>query len=82
MSIQNAIKFLKDIDNNVDIRKELVLTPTGELENRLTQLGYQFTECEFEECINLMHTKCQYEEEANHLFQLINWFKMLQKMNQ
>lgn len=81
MSIQNAINLLKDIDNNSDIRKELVLTPSEELNTRLEQLGYQFTDEEFEECINLMHVKCQHEEEANHLFQLVNWFKMLKSIN-
>jgi len=77
MAIQNAINFLVDIDNDDELRSSFDLLQGSAVESKRNELGYQFSAEEFEETINLLHLKCQHEEQANHLFQLVSWYKMI-----
>lgn len=77
MAIQNAINFLVDIDRDDALRGEFNQLQGKAVAERRTELGYTFTAHEFKETINLMHLKCQHEEQALHLFQLISWYKMI-----
>lgn len=77
MAIQNAINFLVDIDNDDELRSSFNVLQGSEVEVKRNEMGYHFTAHEFEETINLMHLKCQHEEQATHLFQLVSWYKMI-----
>lgn len=81
MSIQNSINFISDINVNPDFRQFLnKLNPTDVVES-LKMEGYEFTQYEFEESINLLHVKCQFEEQADKLFEIVSWYKMLVELN-
>lgn len=77
MSIQNSIDFISDITINPDYRQFLNTLNPVEVKQSLKDSGYEFTDHEFEECINLLHVKCQFEEQATALFEVINWYKLL-----
>ncbi len=77
MSIQNSINFISDISINPGYRQFLNTLNPAELKLSLADMGYEFTDHEFEECINLMHVKCQFEEQASSLFEIVNWYKLL-----
>ena len=77
MAIQNVMKFIRESQENKELRREINQCPAEKIFPRLEELGYEFTMDEFEESINLMHVKCQTEEEYNRLMQTQMWFKML-----
>lgn len=77
MAIQHAINFLSDIDKDDALRRRFSLLKKEEIDVHLQQLGYAFTPDEFEEGINLLHVKCVHEEQAMHLFSLVQWYKMI-----
>ncbi len=77
MAIQNAINFLFDIDKDEKLRSTFNLLQGAEVETKRNEMGYKFSPEEFEETINFLHVKCQHEEQANHLFQLVSWYKMI-----
>lgn len=76
MAINNAMKFIRKSQEDIELRKVVNKTPGNELLNQLCALGYEFTVAEFEESINMLHVKCQFEEEANRLMQTAMWFRM------
>ncbi len=77
MPIQQAMNFIHDAGSNKDLRSSLYKLGKKEIFPYLEKKGYKFTMDEFEESTNLLHVKCQTEEEANLLFEVIWWFKMI-----
>jgi len=79
MPLNDAMKFIRESQSNRELRKEVNQAGPDQLFNRLKELGYDFTMFEFEESVNILHVKCQFEEQANQLMQTDLWFKMLIK---
>lgn len=77
MSIQNSIDFINIISVDNDLRTFLNGLKPHEVSYCLNDIGYDFTPDEFEESINLMHVKCQFEEQAILLQQIVAWYKIL-----
>ena len=77
MAIQDAMNFIRESQQNRELRKEVNRAEPELLFNHLAQRGYAFTKDEFEESVNMLHVKCQSEEEANQLMQTNMWFKLL-----
>lgn len=77
MAIHDAIKFIKVSQKDKDLRKEVYKLQPEVIFSKLAQLGYDFNKFEFEEAVNMLHVKCQFEEEANRLMQTQMWFNML-----
>ena len=76
MAISNAMKFIRESQENQDLRKVVNTTPSNEVMDELAKRGLEFTVEEFEETVNLLHVKCQFEEQANQLMQTAMWFRM------
>ena len=77
MALQDAIKFIKQAAKDDTLRHSLYSVDPNKILPELEKQGYKFTLNEFEESINVLHVRCQTEDEANRLFQVIWWFKML-----
>ena len=76
MAINDAMKFIRESQENKELRKAVYSIPVNDLLNQLANIGYDFTMDEFEESVNMLHVKCQFEEEANQLMQTAMWFRM------
>ncbi len=76
MAINDAMKFIKKSQTSRELRKEVNKLQAEEIFPKLKELGYDFSTFEFEEAVNLMHLKCQFEEDADLLMQISTWFKM------
>lgn len=76
MAINNAMKFIRESQENRELRKAVNGIPANDVLNQLGNLGFEFTMDEFEESVNMLHVKCQFEEEANQLMQTAMWFRM------
>lgn len=81
MSIQNSINFIKEASVNSEFRSTLNGLLPEDIATYLTTTGYEFTPDEFEESIYMLHVKCQFEEQANKLFEVINWYRLLTAQN-
>lgn len=81
MSIQNSINFISDVNSDNDFRAFLNDLNPNEIPACIKAHGYDFTQHEFEESINLLHVKCQFEEQANRLFEIVNWYKIITSPN-
>ncbi|PTN09770.1 Nif11-like leader peptide family natural product precursor [Mangrovibacterium marinum] len=77
MAINDAMKFIRESQKDYELRKQVNQCTPDDLFEKLKALGYEFDQSEFEESINMMHVKCQFEEQANQLMQTDMWFKML-----
>ena len=77
MPIIDAIKFIKSVSADDKLRNILYSIPTEKIYTELASLGFKFDVNDFEESINLLHIKCQTEEDVEDLFQVVNWFRML-----
>lgn len=78
MSIQQAIRFLKAIDEYPDLRDELyTINGREELFSRLAEIGYGFSGGEFEEAVSHLHVACGSYQEADVLMNKANWFRMV-----
>lgn len=76
MAINNAMKFIRESQENRELRKAINGIPSKDVLSQLANLGFEFTMVEFEESVNMLHVKCQFEEEANQLMQTAMWFRM------
>lgn len=81
MSIQNSIDFILDISTDNDLRNALNALPPADFNSCIKEIGYDFTADEFEESVNLLHVKCQLEEQANKLFEVVSWYRILTSQN-
>ena len=71
------MKFIRESQSDPELRKKINHCTPKEVFPRLAELGYEFTMDEFAESVNLMHVKCQFQEEGNRLMQTQMWFEML-----
>lgn len=78
MSMQNAIRFLRDVGDLDELRHRIYSCDGyGELFSLLASSGYAFTGAEFEETVDHLHVSCQTIEEAGLLLEKAMWFRML-----
>jgi predicted ribosomally synthesized peptide with nif11-like leader len=77
MSINNATKFIKDSQVNSSLRKKVNELNPEELKRFMDESGYQFTTNDFDDSVNMLHLKCQTEEEAENLMQIAMWFSLI-----
>lgn len=78
MAIVHAMKFLKEIDDQPDLRDALYKAQGLEaLFETLKTAGYPFSGGEFEEAVDHLHVGCQSEEAADELMTRVNWFRMV-----
>jgi hypothetical protein len=78
MAIQNAIKLINAIDSDNGLRKSLYsLKKSADLEDFLNKNDLKFDMNEFEEAVNFLHVKCQFKEQADDLFQKVEWFRYI-----
>lgn len=77
MPLQDAINFIKDVGRDRSMRKSLYAFQPTEILPELAKKGYEFSFDDFEESVNMLHVQCQSEEQANKLFEVVWWFKML-----
>lgn len=76
MAISDAMKFIRESQEDQELRKVVNTTPSNQVMDELAKRGLEFTVEEFEETVNLLHVKCQFEEQANQLMQTAMWFRM------
>lgn len=81
MSIQNSIDFISNMSADNELRSLLNQLPPLEFTSVIKELGYEFSPEEFEESVNLLHFKCQFEEQAEKLFEIVTWYRMLTAIN-
>lgn len=79
MSIGNAIKFIKTVDTDDSFRKSLYRVKGGwdGLNNFLHQRDLFYTPGEFEEAFNHLHTECQFEEQADRLYNVLHLLQLV-----
>lgn len=78
MTMQNAIRFLRDVGDKEDLRRSLYRCHSYEgLFTHLASSGYAFTGAEFEEVVDHLHVDCQTVEEAGLLLEKALWFRMI-----
>ena len=73
MAISNAIKFVKQVQEDKDLR-DICNSSSSKLE-LLKDLG--FSEYDFENAINMELFKCQSYESADQIQQIKFWFSLL-----
>lgn len=78
MPLQHAIDLLTDITTDKKLRFDLYSCETlNDLTQCMAQKGYKFTFDEFEDAVNVMHVKCQTEEQANEVMDKADWYRGL-----
>jgi hypothetical protein len=78
MSIHNAIRFLRHLDQLQELRSALYgCTSTEAQLAKLRAEGYGFSGAEFEEAVDHMHCDCQTHSEADELMNRANWLRMV-----
>ena len=78
MSIQQAMRFLKDLDQLQQLRSELYGCTTPEAQfAKLKAAGFAFSGAEFEEAVDHMHVACQTREDADELMNRANWLRLV-----
>ena len=55
MAINDAMKFIRESQENKELRKAVYSIPANDLLNQLANIGYDFTMDEFEESVNMLH---------------------------
>lgn len=76
MPINDAIQFINAVSQNTDLRKSLYAVPQSAILAHLAQLGFVFSWPEFDDASRLLHLRCQSEEQAFHLQQVVWWFRL------
>lgn len=75
MSINNAMKFIREVDANPNFRKECYSCKTKEeLFEMLEKQELGFNDFDFEEAVNMMLFKCQTYEQADGVKQVQWWY--------
>lgn len=80
MSIQGAMKLIKDARKYPQLRKEIYGMPPEKIVDYLKSKGYFFDYDDFEESVNMLHVKCQTAEEADELMHIALWFRLVTTM--
>ncbi|MDQ1771873.1 hypothetical protein GQR60_15655 [Labilibaculum sp. A4] len=78
MSIGNAIKFMKNVDLDSSFRKSLYKL-NGIMEFRKFQIAedLEFSDAEFEDAFNHLHSECQFAEQADKFFHVKHLFELI-----
>jgi hypothetical protein len=75
MSINNATKFIREVNINADFRKSCNKLGTKEaIHSMLKEQKADFSETDFEEAINMLLFKCQTYEQADTVKQIEWWY--------
>lgn len=78
MSVVNAIKFIKKADNDSTFRKSLYkLNGIKDFKDFLNLQNMEFSDIDFEEAFNYLHTQCQFVEQADKLYNIMNLVKLI-----
>jgi hypothetical protein len=78
MAMNDAMKLIGAIGDDPSLRREMVsCTSLNELKEYLFNKGFQFSNHEFEEAVNVLHVKCQTFENADNLMAKAEWFNYL-----
>ena len=77
MPIQDAINFIQAASGDKALRDSLATLKRDEIFPELENKGFKFNIPEFEESVNLMHVQCKTQEQADFLFEVVWWFKMV-----
>jgi hypothetical protein len=77
MSIQNSLNFLYEAGRNPSLRSTLNTMDRNLILNYLSDKGFDFTQNEFENAVNLLLLRCQFEEDSTAVYDIANWFRML-----
>lgn len=78
MSIGNAIKFMKNADRDSGFRKLLYkINGINEFQEFQNSKDLVFSNDEFEEAFNHLHSECQFEEQADKLFNLKHLIELI-----
>ena len=82
MSIGNAMKFIKKVDNDASFRKSLYQVQGWDgLSVFLNSEDLTYSAGEFEEAFNHMHTQCQEAEDADRLYNVRNLVNLIINAN-
>lgn len=75
MSINNAQKFIREVDTDANFRRTCNKMGTKEaIHNMLKEKDADFSEDDFEEAINMLLFKCQTYEQADTVKQIEWWY--------
>lgn len=78
MSIEKAIKFIRNTDRDSSFRKSLYkLNGSDEFQKFQIRENLEFSNDEFEEAFNHLHSECQFTEHADNLFNLKHLFELI-----
>lgn len=81
MSIRGAELFLKTAMNDPELRAQLNGCESySDCRVILSGKGMEFTEEEYENAFNHLHTLCQVEEQAAGLKEIDGWWRLLRAM--
>lgn len=75
MSINNALKFVREADANPDFRRKCNKLGTKvAIQEMLEEEELGFDDFDLEEAVNMMLFKCQSEEDADSIKQVQWWY--------
>lgn len=78
MSIGNAIKFIRNADRDSSFRKSLYkLNGSDEFQKFQIRENMEFSNDEFEDAFNHLHSECQFPKQADNLFNLKHLFELI-----
>lgn len=78
MAIQNAIRFIKKVQQDKEFRGELFqVKDDAEYQAFLKGKDLEFSNFEFEEGYNMLLTECQYEEDHDSLQNVVHLINLL-----
>ncbi len=81
MSIKQSMNFLLTVMHDDNFRMQLNELSVDDFYECIKENGFEFTPEEFEESVNMMHVKCQFEEDAMKLFETVAWYQILTSEN-
>jgi len=77
MSLQNAIRFISQVDSDHEFRKACYTAKSQEdLLEYLKNQGLGFTPHEIEDAFNVLLLKCQTYEQAGRVNEVKAWFRL------
>ncbi len=80
MTLDNVRRLMLRYEADNDLRGRLVAADgQAEREAVLREADLYFTHAEFDEALNLLHCKCQTQEQADRFHQFRMWWDMLRR---
>lgn len=77
MSLNNAIKFVKEVSHNRKFFYVINHMESAEVKPYLKTLDMEFNDYEFENAINHMLVRCQFEQEAATVKEIQMWYTLM-----